>query len=413
MKSVRLTGGGETETPGFFATLFGALSDIPREQPIRDNLEGIERMSARIRRLRRITESIRPEVEAAIERAVGSSFFLSSPTPARLAGWRARANKLSAREAGYAYAAYAQLKIATVVEEMAATIRLGGGGDTPRRAAVREAVWDHFRAIGLADPDAVTAKGARDDVVAFLIDFDLTFRTRRLRFVARRITDTSEAMEAPREEQEEVLRVLHAAIGGYRAREPDRAEEAPRRAFAAAVEDPAAAVAALGAMLGLEAMDKETDVALSRALLALPKADRRALILAYLGYPYYDIATLPLLQGEGLDEFDPIKVDRISPNDAVAIRKGGPHATLKGLQFNSFGAFFSRAYRENDYLWGRLHGADRLIDITVSAVPEGLSLPEGLTDRLKREAFRAILAEEKPRLLEIQPLFEAIEREIG
>ena len=44
-------------------------------------------------------------------------------------------------------------------------------------------------------------------------------------------------------------------------------------------------------------------------------------------------------------------------------------ATLKGLQFNSFGAFFSRAYRENDYLWGRLHGADRLIDITLSTLP--------------------------------------------
>ena len=144
-------------------------------------------MSARIRRLRRITESIRPEVEAAIERAVGSSFFLSSPTPARLAAWRARANKLSAREAGYAYAAYGQLKIATVVEEVAATIfRLGGGGDTARRTAVRDAVWNHIRAVGLTDREAVTAKGARDDVVAFLIDFDLTFRTRRLRFVARR-----------------------------------------------------------------------------------------------------------------------------------------------------------------------------------------------------------------------------------
>jgi patatin-related protein len=414
MKSVRLTGGGEAEPPGFFGTLFGALSDIPREQPIRDNLEGIDRMSARIRRLRRITESIRPEVEAAIERAVGSSFFLSSPTPGRLAAWRAKAHKLSAREAGYAYAAYGQLKIATVVEEMAATIfRLGGGGDTARRTAVREAVWGHVRAVGLADPDAVTSKGARDDVVAFLVDFDLTFRTRRLRFVARRITETTADMEAPREEQEEMLRVLHAAIARYRAREPDLADEAGRRAFAAILEDPAAAVAALGAMLDLEALDGETDGALSRALLALPKADRRALILAFLGYPYYDIATLPLLQGEGLDEFDPIKVDRISPDDAVAIRKGGAHATLKGLQFNSFGAFFSRAYRENDYLWGRLHGADRLIDIVNSAVPDERRLPPETIAALKRDAFRAILAEEKGRLTRIDALFAELDREIG
>ncbi|HMG47296.1 MAG TPA: patatin-like protein [Allosphingosinicella sp.] len=413
MKSVRF-GGDDEDVPGFFGTIFGALSDIPREQPISDNLEAIDRISARIRRLRRITASIQPEVEAAIERAVGSSFFLSRPTPARLGAWRARAHTLSAREAGYAYAAYGQLKIATVVEELVGLVfRLGGGGDTVRRKAVRRALWRHVRAVGLADPDAVTASGARDDVIRFLVAFDLTFRTRRLRFVARRITETSETMEAPREEQERMLGTLHGTIARYRAREAALPDEAARRAFEAVERDPAAALAALAGLLELPPLDLEADAALSAALLALPKGDRRALILAYLGYPYYDIATLPLLQGEGLDEFDPIKIDRISPNDATAIRKGGPHVTLKGLQFNSFGAFFSRAYRENDYLWGRLHGADRLIDIVNSAVPETKQLGPEAIATLKRDAFRAILAEEKPRLTAIETLFAALDREIG
>ena len=137
------------------------------------------------------------------------------------------------------------------------------------------------------------------------------------------------------------------------------------------------------------------------------------MILAYLGFAFYDVATLPLLQGEGLDEFHPVKVDRISPEDATSIRAGGAAATLKGTQLNSFGAFFSRAYRENDYLWGRLHGADRLIEITVSALPKGTHLPPGLVAELKREAFRAILAEERPRLQAIQPLFDALDGEIG
>ncbi len=417
MKSIKLTNvgeGGEVEPPGFLATLFGALSDIPREQPIRDNLDGIERMSARIRRLRRITDMIRPEVEAAIERAVGSSFFLSSPTPSRIANWRSKAHTLSAREAGYAYAAYGQLKLATVVEDVAAALfRLGGGGDSGRRAAVREAVWAHVRALGLVDADAVTAKGARDDVVQFLVDFDLTFRTRRLRFVARRITENTEEMEAPREEQEETLRVLHASIDRYRARDPGQVAEPLRSRFANVADDPAAALAALRDLWLLEAIDAQADEVLSDALLLLPKADRRGLILAYLGYPYYDIATLPLLQGEGMDEFDPIKVDRISPNDAVAIRSGGARATLKGIQFNSFGAFFSRAYRENDYLWGRLHGADRLIDIVNSAVPEGRQLAPPLIAAIKRDAFRAILAREKGRLTAIATLFAELEREVG
>jgi patatin-related protein len=413
-KSLRRAGNGEAGPPGFFGTIFGALSDIPREQPIRDNLEAIDRLSTRIRRLRRITAAIRPEVEAAIERAVGSSFFLNRPTPSRIAGWRTRAHNLSAREAGYAYAAYGQLKIATVVEEIVDFIfRCGGGGDPARRKAVRRALWRHVRAVGLADADAVTAKGARDDVVRFLVAFDVTFRTRRLRFVARRITETSAAMEAPREAQEEMLRKLHGMIDRYRAHEREPADEATRRAFAAVEKAPAAALAALAALLNLPPLDAEADAVLSDALQALPRADRKPLLLSYLGYSYFDIATLPLLQGEGLDEFDPIKVDRISPTDATAIRKGGPEQTLKGLQFNSFGAFFSRAYRENDYLWGRLHGADRLIDIVNSAVPEAKQLALDAIAALKREAFRAILAEERPRLKTIDTLFAELDREIG
>src|SRR3546814_10706044 len=63
-----------------------------------------------------------------------------------------------------------------------------------------------------------------------------------------------------------------------------------------------------------------------------------------------------------------------------------------------FGAFFSRAYRENDYLWGRLHGADRLIDIVLSALPPGQHLAPGMAATYKRQAFHAILDEEEERL---------------
>jgi hypothetical protein len=139
---------------------------------------------------------------------------------------------------------------------------------------------------------------------------------------------------------------------------------------------------------------------------------RRPMLLTYLGFPYFDVATLPLLQGEGMDEFDPIKVDRIAPDDARSIRAGGAEATLKGIQFNSFGAFFSRAYRENDYLWGRLHGAERLIDIIVSTLPPGRMKP-GRVAAIKRAAFQAILDEEEPRLGAVPGLIDAIRKEVG
>jgi len=116
------------------------------------------------------------------------------------------------------------------------------------------------------------------------------------------------------------------------------------------------------------------------------------MLFAYLGFPFYDVATLPLLRHEGFTEYDPIKVDRISPDDAPSIRDGGARATLRGIEFYNFGAFFSRAYRENDYLWGRLHGAERMIDLVCSTVDSGVD--SRVCHGFKRRAFEAILQEE-------------------
>jgi patatin-related protein len=407
-RSVRLSGAGATDPPGFFATIFGALSDIPREQPIRDNLEAIDGRSARIRRLRRIVEAMRPEVETAIERAFGATLLLLRPTAKRLAGWRTKAQTTAAREAGYAFAAYGHLKLSAVADEIATLLFEEKGGDRGRRERIRQAVWGVIRARGLDTPEAITSLGARDDVILFLRSFDLAYRIRRLRFLARQLGEMSDRAELPREALERAREVLYELIGRYTA-----AAEPGREPLPLAEDHPEDAMAALGARLGLRALDDVADAQLTEVLELFPRIVRRALILTYLGFPFYDIATLPLLQGEGMDEFDAIKVDRISPDDATALREGGATATLKGIQFNSFGAFFSRVYRENDYLWGRLHGADRLIDITVSALPEGLHLPAGTIASLKRDAFRAIIEEERPRLTGIEDLFDELERELG
>jgi patatin-related protein len=408
--SLRLSASGDSEPPGFFATIFGALSDIPREQPIRDNLEAIDGRSSRIRRLRRIVRAMRPEVEEAIERALGTTFLLNRPTPPRLASWRSRAQTAAAREAGYAYAAYGQLKLSTIVEEIADIISRAGDGDRTDHERIRQAIWTAVRAKRLDADDAMTSSGARTDVIAFFRAYDFSFRVRRLRFVARHLNELDQADAVPRAGSERMRAIVYELIGKYRsaADTPDLAEALPD-----VRDDAEAAMLALARLLDLKSLDDEADALLTEALALFAKPERRSLILAYLGFPFYDIATLPLLQGEGLDEFDPVKVDRISPNDATAIREGGAEATLKGIQFNSFGAFFSRAYRENDYLWGRLHGADRLIDITLSTLPEGKRPAPGTVARLKRDAFRAIVAEERGQLLGIEPLFRDLEREIG
>ncbi|WP_286750570.1 DUF3376 domain-containing protein, partial [Sphingopyxis sp. SCN 67-31] len=73
---------------------------------------------------------------------------------------------------------------------------------------------------------------------------------------------------------------------------------------------------------------------------------------------------------------------------------------------------FSRAYRENDYLWGRLHGADRLIDIVASSVGGEGALRADELAALKRRAFHAILDEEESRLPKVAALIAELRGEI-
>ena len=103
---------------------------------------------------------------------------------------------------------------------------------------------------------------------------------------------------------------------------------------------------------------------------------------------------------------------RKSPDDCSTIRSGGAQATLRGVEFYNFGAFFSRAYRENDYLWGRLHGAERMIDLVDSTLPENTTLPSEEVKAFKCEAFLAILDEEEERLKADPTLVSGIRAEV-
>ena len=403
MRSVRLTKKGDAELPGFFATIFGAMSDIPREQPIRDSLEAIEARSSRIRRMQRIVDSIRPDVEAAIEAMFGRTFFLDHPTPARLRNWRNKAQERAARDSGYAFAAYGHAKLSNVVEDIASlAARQDPDLHGPGFETLRQALWDEIRARGVDQISGGLGKGASPSAIKFFRAHDLRFRIRRLRFVLRAIDGLQVQGLVGGDDVEPLRDVIFKLLSRYLDREGI--------GFYAPLdhENPSKMLDELEAQRGLTNLDLQIDAELADAFGTCPKSYRRTILYAYLGFPFYDLTTLPMLQGEGLDEFDPIKVVRISPDDATAIRSG-VSATLKGIQLNSFGAFFSRSYRENDYLWGRLHGADRLFDIVISST----GLDPGATEALKRELLYAVLAEERHRLLNIQGLFETLQREIA
>ncbi|MGB3796745.1 MAG: patatin-like protein [Alteraurantiacibacter sp.] len=388
---------GDTPKPvSFFGAIAGSLSAIPREQPIRENLEVLEQQTREAEKLRKMVAALRPEVESAVDRLFGRTLFLDRPTRKRLAAWRGRAQQAAAESAGYAFHSYAQAKLSGILDRLAdlarkAANRPGMPGAPQIAARLREEIEDR----DMASLSAGKGGGASNLAIMFFRDHDLAFRIRRLRLLARRLSRDWELDPGIQEDGLQDARdAVYRALTLYFAKEdPENLGSDFGTIAAEVIASPSDFLDALAQRRALRETDEAAEEILCEALAHMPKDLRRRVLLAYLGFPFYDVSTLPLLRNEGLTEFDPVKVDRISPEDATAIRAGGTAATLRGTEFFNFGAFFSRAYRENDYLWGRLHGAERMVDLVCSTVPGGFDQSECLA--VKRDAFLAICDEEE------------------
>jgi patatin-related protein len=386
---------GDASKVGFFGAIFGALSTIPREQPIRDDLERIERQSHDARRLRAIVQGLQGEIDTAVERLFGYTFFLNRPTPTRLAGWRAKAQNAAAAQSGFAFAAYTATKFSGVIGRLARLTHAAapelGLGDASLIADVLRA---ELAARGLEELSQAGG-GASAEAIAFFRAHDIGFRVRRLQLLTQKLSrDWQTALAIPDDALDAARESIYGVLAlYYRADDSAMLRDEFRELARGVLERPGAALDFLASERLLPETDLEAEQMLVAALEKMPKELKRRMLLTYLGFPFYDVATLPLLQREGLEEFNPVKVDRISPDDARSIREGGTAATLRGIEFYNFGAFFSRAYRENDYLWGRLHGAERMVDFIASSVPGGMSAERMAAH--KRAAFLAILEEEE------------------
>ena len=76
--------------------------------------------------------------------------------------------------------------------------------------------------------------------------------------------------------------------------------------------------------------------------------------------------------------------------------------------FGHFAAFLSRSYRENDYLLGRMHAIDRMIDIVCDSAGIDPVAPEILA--IKKGAFTRVLDVEAAHLTHSEKLFSALRR---
>jgi patatin-related protein len=424
--------------PGFFAMLKGALSDIPRNEPIADELTWVGELNERVRRLKAIVEAARPQITALVTAVVD----VPPDRPVsvdQLRVWRERMTVQAARDAGFAYEGYVRLKLASVrafISQLIMTLR-GVTPASPLGRAVSEIVdaWcDHTgAAYDPAHREALSTEAMQSPTglprwIKLLLAFDADFRKRRLQFLIQgqnrlyQMLDERDASSQQPAVIDRLKRDLYLCLEALRRRESADFFSASTRGMAEAlfstaptaaqakqltdyartfVESHADSLTALidrlAAEIDLDAGTEDIERLLSRMDPAQWRpAARREVFVNFLGFAFWDILTFSVTSWRDVGEFDEVRIDRISPADVRTLREVGAAGTLKGTGFAHFAAFLSRSYRENDYLLGRLHGVDRLIDIVCDAA--GLDGSSGLIDipALKKRAFEAILdAEER------------------
>ena len=449
--------------PGFFTTLKGALSDIPRNEPIHDDLAWVNTYNAEVRRLQMVVDGARSHMSAIAEAIAGNALG-PDVTGEDIGRYRELANNRARAETGFAYEGYLRLKLTAVIEDVAAMVAqiCGYGRDTAESARVITIIerWATLTGV-FPSPSALLRppeSGEPPPWVKFLLRFDVKYRQRRVRFVVRAVNHLYTRLSDPALQGLRTDRLDYVKAGLYdalallqpmtaRAAVSDNKHGLSRRTtegVKAVVRDIARAMetdsrlavnstavaqtfeprisealASLADDMALEEDNARTDSLLATLVRGagdippLPVAAARELLEHYVGFAVWDVLTFSITNWRDLDEFDEIRVDRLSPDDSQALRKGDASATLKGIQFHHFGAFFCLAYRQNDYLWGRLHAAERLIDIVLDAAKiEGAGEDIDVVG-LKASAFEAILRAEAKVLSECGDLISTLSADVA
>ena len=112
----------------------------------------------------------------------------------------------------------------------------------------------------------------------------------------------------------------------------------------------------------------------------------------YVYFDLFDQMSFPLYHDANIGEPSTVEVVRISPEDAHSLvyeQRDSKHK-LAGTALFNFGAFIEKSWRLNDFMWGRLDGAERLIQ---TLLPLTDTCTEAVRKELIDQAHRAILRE--------------------
>ena len=401
-------------TPGFGSTIWAGLSKLPRRQPIGDALDELMLYNQRVRRVKQMIGAVEDEVLATVKPLLALDYDAANR----------QGNSHAISSNPFGFQAYLRLKLLSVVEGMAASISqiLRYPPTSTQALFVRRALLAWADAAKLLE----TNGEPNDAQMSFLRTFDLGYGQRRLTFVIGRVNHFYGVADRERlnrlkhrlyelvSELKSVLErgeasFLRDEVGGIfgEGRLQPYLENWQVAQF---IHDTDAEIARLRDQLGsyldgaLDGFGPRTYADLERLTADLPEEIRDDIRARYLGFPYWDATTYPARALSDVAELDEVQVVRVSPLDTHRLTPQGkdgapnPRGKLRGVALGHFGAFFHRSWRENDYLWGRLDGAERLLWLIGDS-----------SDQAAKEAFGAIAAEEAPNLTKAAALIHRVQ----
>jgi patatin-related protein len=423
--------------PRTLAAILGAVSNIPRSEPILDDLLAMDAHNARVQRIRDVIETSFPGVTEFVTDVVGPAEDLPADAEdAKLAQWSKTINEKTIEEAGLSYATYLRMKISGAVDRYAETVcNVCDFPEDSNHAQLVRAVlrrWGDERGLFERKPEPTDAQRV------FLRSLDLGYGERRLRFVTsalrwwyRDLRDGKPNMP-PRADLDRGKTLLYDAVDKLRATMGgDDVDDGLRDLFKKCFPDEGIrkflASAGIDSVeyveqhrADLEAVETQfrafvtaslqgSTARLYRDLNDLSKDwhpdRRRDLLVRYLGFPLWDVLLYPIQALADAGESDNVVIQRMSPYEARVLSTA-PGEKVHGKKLMHFWAFFDRTARENDYLWGRLDGAVHLIGILL-----GNDHPEFRSWCLR--AFAAILEEDEQALSHIPDTVRTLREEVA
>ncbi len=349
--------------PGFFPTLKGALSEIPLSQPVTDELGWIAEFNEQVRRLRAIVDSARPNIRRFVAEVMATE--REQPISADgIRGWREQANDKAARDAGFAYDAYVQLKLASArdfVSRLIMEVR-GVRPESPFARLIAEIVDAWAIRTGVTyepaegrclQAEIIVGPDIAPKWIRFLLAFDVGYRKRRLRFLIEGQNRIAQMVGSEQLEDVEAAVVDRLKRKFYECTEllerretiasvnaatcnlvedifrvgpsPTELKEIAKYAqgFVARHQDQIGElIERLGSDIDLAASTSDIDVLLAQTR-ELPPAAMREVLVNYLGFPFWDVVTFPVMPWREAGEFNEVRIDRISAQDAVGISQTG------------------------------------------------------------------------------------------